>query len=227
MWESIIIVSTILCVSYLWIDFSKNRQVEKKIPQNRNADLVKVLLSLEQANLENLFQLYEREFGPAAARYARGTYYKWRSGEVRPNKQTFKRFLLHLPTVMSFDLKCEVLRKLRQEYCSKDNYSLAVDPQNWKETLTPLIDDLVNKSYAAQLPKHVEERLRWLSADDMQIASAVLTESQAQESKNAMQLLEQEFGHLEQLLKDTRGRSEVTHIIKLPVGTITLTIRER
>jgi hypothetical protein len=227
MWESIIIVSTILCVSYLWIDFSKNRRVEKKIPQNGNADLVKVLLGLEQANLENLFQLYAREFGPAAARYARGTYYKWKSGEVRPNKQTFNRFLVHLPTVMSFDLKCEVLRKLRQEYCSKDNYSLAVDPQDWKETLAPLIDDLVNKSYAAQLPKHVEERLRWLSADDMQIASAVLTASQAQESKNAMRLLEQEFGHLEQLLKDTRGRSEVTHIVKLPVGTITLTIRGR
>jgi hypothetical protein len=227
MWEFIIIVATILYIGYLVVEIYEKRRVKDNIPQHRNADLVKVLLGLEQANLENLFQLYAREFGPAAARYARRTYDKWRSGTVRPNKQTFNRFLLHLPTVMSFDLKCEVLRKLRQEYCSQDNYSLVVDPQNWRDALAPLIDDLINKSYVAQLPKHVEERLRWLSANDMQIASAVLTESQAQESKNAMHLLAQEFDHLEQLLGETKGRSEVTHIVKLPLGTITLTIRGR
>jgi hypothetical protein len=227
MWESILIISTFLCVSYLLIDFSKNKRVKETISRNRNADLVKVLLGLEQTNLENLFQLYAREFGPAAARYARRTYDKWRSGEVRPNRQTFNRFLVHLPSVMSFDLKCEVLRKLRQEYCSQDNYSLVVDPKNWRDALTPLIDDLIRKSYVAQLPKHVEERLRWLSANDMQLASAVLAESQAQESKNAMRLLEQEFDHLDQFLDDTKGRSEVTHIVKLPLGNITLTIRGR
>lgn len=227
MWEFIIIVAIILYAGYLVFNIIENRQVKENIPQNRNADLVKVLLGLEQANLENLFQLYTREFGPAAARYARRTYDKWRTGEVRPNKQTFNRFLLHLPTVMSFDLKCEVLRKLRQEYCSQDNYSLVVDPQNWRDTLAPLIDDLIKKSYVAQLPKHVEERLRWLSANDMQIGSAVLAESQAQESKNAMLLLEQEFDQLEQLLDNTQGRSEITHIVKLPLVTITLTIRGR
>jgi hypothetical protein len=227
MWESIIIISTVLCVSYLLIDFSKNKRAKETISRNRNADLVKVLLGLEQANLENLFQLYAREFGPSAARYARRTYDKWRSGEVRPNRQTFNRFLVHLPSVMSFDLKCEVLRKLRQEYCSQDNYSLVVDPKNWRDALTPLVDDLIRKSYVAQLPKHVEERLRWLSANDMQIASAVLAESQAQESKNAMRLLEQEFDHLGQFLNDMKGRSEVTHIVKLPLGNIKLTIRGR
>lgn len=227
MWESIIIVSTILSIRYLLIVISKNKRTKNSTPRNRNADLVKVLLSLEQARLENLFQLYAQEFGPSAARYARMTYAKWRSGEVRPNKQTFNRLLVHLPEVMSFDLKCEVLRRLRQEYCSQDNYSLTLDPRNWRDTLTPLVESLIRKSYSAQLPQHVEERLRWLSANDMQIASAVLVESQAQESKNAMQLLEQEFKNLEELLSATKGRSEITHIVKLPLGTITLKIRGR
>ncbi len=227
MWELIIIVAVILYAGYLVVEFKERSRAKETIPRNRNADLIKVLLGLEQTNLENLFQLYAREFGPAAARYARRTYDKWRSGEVRPNKQTFNRFLVHLPGVMSFDLKCEVLRKLRQEYCSQDNYSLVVDPKNWRDALIPLIDDLIRKSYVAQLPQHVEERLRWLSANDMQLASAVLAESQAQESKNAMRLLEQEFDHLDQFLDVTKGRSEVTHIVKLPLGNITLTIRGR
>lgn len=227
MWELIIIVAFVLYAGYLVVKFKEKRRAKDNIPQNRNADLVKVLLGLEQANLENLFQLYAREFGSSAARYARRTYDKWRSGEVRPNRQTFNRFLVHLPSVMSFDLKCEVLRKLRQEYCAQDNYSLVVDTKNWREALSPLVDDLIRKSYVAQLPQHVEERLRWLSANDMQIASAVLAESQAQESKNTMQLLEQEFDHLDQFLDETKGRSEVTHIVKLPLGNITLTIRGR
>lgn len=225
MWESIIIVSTILCISYLLIDFQKNKRTRKNTLRHRNSDLVKVLLGLEEEKLDKLLELYRQEFGSSAARYARTTYTKWKSGKVRPNRQTFNRFLLHLPNVMSFDLKCEVLRRLRQEYCSTNHYSLTVDPRNWRETLTPLVDGLIEKSYAAELPQHVEERLRWLAANDMRVASAVLTESQVQESKNAMQLLESEFQHLEELFRQTRGRSEITHIVKLPLGTITLTIK--
>ena len=146
---------------------------------------------------------------------------------MRPNKQTFNRFLQQLPNVMSFDLKCEVLRKLRQEYCAKDNYHLTVNPQNWRGALTPLVEGIVNKSYTAQLPGHLEERLRWLSTDDMQVADAVLAAAQAQESKNAMMLLERELANMEQLLRATKGRSEITHIVELPLGTITLKIKER
>jgi hypothetical protein len=217
----------VLFAVFLWFYFTKNRQAKKSNSRHRNADLVKVLLGLEQKALEDLFQLYAREFGSEAARYARRTYNKWRSGEVRPNKQTFNRLLVHLPEVMSFDLKCEVLRKLRQEYCAKDNYQLAVDTENWRSSIAPLIEGIINKSYSAKLPKHVEDRLRWLSADDMQIATSVLAEAQAQESKNAMLMLEQEFEQIERFLSATKGRSEITHIVKLPLGNITLKIKER
>ena len=217
----------VLFAIFLWLYFIKGRSAKTLSERNRNADLVKVLLSLEQKTLDDLLQLYAREFGPGAARYARRTYNKWRSGEVRPSRQTFNRFLLRLPDVMSFDLKCEVLRKLKQEYCAKAHYQLAVDTQNWRGALLPLLEELVNKSYAAQLPKHVEERLRWLAADDMQIARAVLAASQAQESRNAMLMLESEFDSIESLLSETRGRGEVTHIIKLPLGTVTLKIEGR
>jgi hypothetical protein len=194
---------------------------------NANADLIKVVLSLEQARLEDLFKLYRQEFGAGAARYARSTYNRWKSGEVRPNRQTFNRFLMHLPDVMSFDLKCEVLRKLRQEYCSKDHYKLTVDTANWKEKVAPLVTGIINKSYTAELPKHIEGRLRWLSADDMQVARAILAESQAQESKQAMLLIGREFINIEQLLRDTKGRGKITHTIKLPLGTITLRVNGR
>jgi hypothetical protein len=223
----IIALSGVLFVAFLWIYFTKGRQDKTPVPRHRNADLVKVLLRLDEKKLEDLLKLYAQEFGPEAAKYARRTYNKWRSGEVRPNKQTFKRFLLHLPSVMSFDLKCEVLRQLKQEYCARDEYQLTIETKTWRDALAPLIEGIIRKSYAARLPKHVEDRLRWLSSDDMQLAGEVLAESQARESKNAMLLLEQEFNNIEQLLNETNGRSQVTHIIKLPLGTITVKIEGR
>ena len=204
--------------------FAKERPVIQRRP---DADMVKVVLNLEPKALEELFTLYRNEFGAEAARYARRTYNKWRSGEVRPNRQTFNRFLVHLPSVMSFDLKCEVLRELRQEYCAKNDYQLTVDTRSWREDVAPLVEEVVNKSYTAQLPRYVERKLRWLAADDMQLARSILAESQAQESRNALFLLEREFDNIEELLGSTGGRGEVTHTVRLPLGTITLTVERR
>lgn len=204
--------------------FNKFTKEKPLIYPRPDADMVKMVLNLEQKALEDLFTLYRKEFGAEAARYARRTYNKWKSGEVRPNRQTFNRFLVHLPSVMSFDLKCEVLRKLRQEYCSRNDYQLTVDTRSWRKDVAPLVEELVNKSYTAQLPKYVERKLRWLAADDMQLAHSILAESQAQESQNALFLLEREFDNIEQLLRATGGRGEVTHTVKLPLGTITLTV---
>lgn len=112
------------------------------------------------------------------------------------------------------------MRKLRQEYCSKDDYQLTVDTRSWREDVAPLVEEIVNKSYTAQLPGYVERKLRWLAADDIQLARSILAESQARESRNALFLLEREFDNIEQFLHATGGRSEVTPPVKLPLGNI-------
>lgn len=195
-------------------------------PRFREADLVRAILHLEPRALEELFALYAREFGPGPARYARRTLGKWRSGEVRPNRRTFERILLRLPRVMSFDLKCEVLRKLREEFCPKDEYRLSVSARGWRDSVAPLVESLVGKSYAAELPKHIERRLKWLAADDMRVARAILAESQARASRDALELLEREFAEIERLVAEAGGRrSRVTHTLRLPAGTITLEVK--
>ena len=191
-----------------------------------DSDVVKVILGLDPAVVDDLFDLYAKEFGRGAARYARRTREKWRAGQVRPNRQTFERLLVRLPGVMSFDLKCEVLRKLREEYCGQDEYRLSVGTRGWREAVVPLVEAVIEKAYAAELPKQVEERLQWLAADDMRVARAILAESQAAESRNALGLLEREFENIERLIRESGGRGRVTHTIRLPLGTITLKIKE-
>lgn len=190
-----------------------------------NANLIKVLLDLDDEPREQLFSLYKQQFGDNAARYARQTYLKWKAGTVRPNKQTFQRFMINLPHVMSFDLKCEVLRELREEYCAHDNYQVSVSTDDWRSTLAPLVESIIQKSLTVELPESLEKRLSWLAEDDMTVANAILAESQARQTVNALSLLEKEFPNIEHLLDNAPGRAKVTHVLKLPLGLITLEIK--
>lgn len=191
----------------------------------RDSDVVRVVLGLRPAVVDELFDLYAKEFGAGAARYARRTRRKWEAGEVRANRQTFERLLVRLPGVMSFDLKCEVLRKLREEFCPKSHYEVSVGVEGWRESVAPLVDSLVRKSYASELPRQIERRLKWLAADDMRVARAILDESRARESRNALELLERELPEIARLVEGGGRGTRVTHTIRLPPGSITLKIK--
>ena len=216
-------------LAYIYKKFSIPDLIARKRVSGaaQNAELIKVLLDLEDEPLDELFKLYKEQFGENAARYARHTYRKWKAGEVRPNRQTFNRFLLYLPQVMSFDLKCEVLRELREAYCAKDNYNLTVHTDDWKETLAPLVQSIITKANDAELPQKLLKRLHWLAGDDMQIAREILAQSQTRQSLDALSMLGEEFSNIERLLDNTNGTGKVTHVLGLPLGTITLNIRGR
>lgn len=208
-------------------NFSSRRRSIKPDSKFHNSKLVGVLLGLEPQAVEELLELYKKEFGRGAARYARKTYQKWKTGEVRPVTQTFERFLVHLPRVMSYDLKCEVLRAFMEEYAAKDNYELKVSTDDWEEKLTPLVRQIIDKTYAAQLPVEVERKLRWLGEGDMQAAQDILRRSQAEEGRIIVSMLKEEFTNIEKLLAETHLKPKITHELKFPYGTITLFIKRR
>ncbi|HXD33161.1 MAG TPA: hypothetical protein VN643_18710 [Pyrinomonadaceae bacterium] len=223
----LLFAAILVAVHYGYRAFSRSSTLKKLSWKPKNAELIKVLLNLDDEPLEELFALYRKEFGDGAARYARQTYLKWKAGAVRPNKQTFGRFLVNLPRVMSFDLKCEVLRELREAYCAQDNYELTVHTDDWKETLSPLVKEVIVKANSAELPGAVQNRLKWLADDDMEIARAILTRSETLQTLDALAMLEKEFSSIEQLLDNAGWRGKVTHTLRLPLGTITLRIKKR
>jgi len=190
-------------------------------------EILKVLLELDEKPLAELFDLYKQQFGAGAARYARKTYQKWKTGKVQPNRETSARFLAHLPKVMDYDLKCEVLRHLMEEYCAKDDYRLTVYTDDWEETLEPLVRKIIDKPYTAQLPREIEEQLRWLAEGEMQTAQEILRRSQVEEGRIAVSMLREEFANIAHLLENTKGKSRVTHRLKFPYGTIDLEIKRR
>ena len=208
----------------IFFDNSSSSKIQNNF---HHREIMKVLLGLDEESLEELLQLYKKQFGKGAARYAGRTYRKWETGKVRPTEQTFRRFLVHLPKVMSYDLKCEVLRHLMEEYSQKDEYNLTVYTDNWEKTLEPLVRQIIDKPYNATLPAQIEDRLKWLADDEMQIAENILKKSQIEEGKVAVSMLRDEFENIEKLLTETEGKSKVTHALKFPYGTINLEIKRR
>jgi len=226
--EFLVFVIAGAITAYCFFNRPPLRPYQRRVSKGRqNAELIKVLLNLDEESLQQLFTLYRKQFGEGAARYARHTYHKWKAGEVRPNRETFRRFLLYLPKVMSFELKCEVLREFREAYCSRDDHQLTVFTDNWKESLTPLVQTIITKANAAELPDFLQQRLRWLADDDMEIARSILVRTQELQSLAALSLLNKEILNIEQLLDNTKGSKKVTHVLRLPLGTITLKIKKR
>jgi hypothetical protein len=190
-------------------------------------DVLEKFYALSADQLARLFNIYEDEYGEGAAGYARKVYDEWKAGIVRPSAQTINRLLDHLPKVLNFDGKCELLRKLRERHRKPEHHSIKVKVDDWKSRLVPLVKRIVEKAYTSNLPEIVESRLTWLSSGDMQVARALLSHSQALEGAVAVRLLEHEMQDLEAVLARVHGKTKITHTIGLPYGNIELKISGR
>jgi hypothetical protein len=223
----LIILFLVVTIIFLLNKFSSQYFSRKSSRKFHNSEILKVLLNLNEDSLAQLFKFYQDSFGKGAANYARRTYQKWKTGKVRPNRQTFERFLVHLPKVMSYDLKCEVLRHLMEKYGSQKEYKITVYTDDWEQTLTPLVQEIIEKPYKTELPKEIQKKLEWLADGEMQLAQEILRKSQVEEGKIAVSMLRQEFANIEKLLTEKQLKPKVTHLLKFPYGTINLNIKRR
>ena len=96
-----------------------------------------------------------------------------------------------------------------------------------ERTVIPLVRNVIQKAYRANLPEAVERRLTWLSNGDMHSARTILAHAQALEGAVAVTLLQDEMRNIETALTNLDGRGKVTHTIRLPYGHIQLKISGR
>jgi hypothetical protein len=127
---------------------------------------------------------------------------------------------------MSYDLKCEILRHFMEEYAAKDEHELDVTIDDWEAKLEPLVHQIIDKAFTAQLPAEIERQLRWLGDGDMQAAQSILRASQAEEGRIMVSMLRDEFYAMEGLLDQRHLKPKVTHVLEFPYGTIKLNVRK-
>ena len=226
---TLIVILAVVVVLVLWLKSLKDSGFfsggDRGSQRFHRSVLVRILLNLPEATINDLLEIYKREFGPGPARYARRTFRKWKEGHVQPATQTFERFLVHMPKVMSYDMKCEVLRHFMEEFAAKDAYELDVTTEDWEQKLDPLVRQIIEKAFTAQLPDEVERQLKWLGDGDMVAAQQILRASQASESRIMVSMLHDEFLAMGELLGNRHLKPRVTHVLEFPYGTIKLNVR--
>lgn len=216
-----VIFFVILC--FLFFDRGHTKRSRRKRTL-KDSEIVRVLLNLNEEKVDELLRLYKAEFGPGPARYAKRTREKWKSGEVSASGQTYNRFLVHLPSVMDFDMKCEALRHFMNEFRTRSNIELSVDLNNWETVLTPIVTDMITKSYNAEMPTAITEKLTWLCAGEMAMAHEIIKRSEIEETRIAVSMLRQEFERIDKMYGSVQGKAKISHTIRLPQGTIDLVI---
>jgi hypothetical protein len=187
-------------------------------------DVRNAFFNLKPSTLKDFFSNYKTRYGISAAAYAKKTYTAWKSGKTAPSGKTSERLLESLPSFLSFPVKCDLLRKLREHYRHPESHQVTVSIHSWQEPIKPLVERIIHRAYTAELPEEVASRLAWLSSGSMQAATALLAEVEAQAAKNATALLDQEFRNIERLLTNLPASKAVQHSISLPYGTIRVTV---
>lgn len=190
-----------------------------------NKDVLEVFYKIPQDKLEKFLKTYRFAYGNEDARYLGEMYSVWKAKNVNPGDEILERIVTLLPRVLDFKTQCYLLKKLHEKFRKKDQYELKVNSNSLIEEVTPLIEQIVNKAYTVELPHSVEERLKWLSFDDLQIAKTILSEVQAQEGMIIAELFSNELETINRLLDSIPNtKSVIIHTIELPYGSIKLNI---
>lgn len=187
-------------------------------------DIENVFFKLPSSNLNSLLIQYGNNYGKKASDYARVTYPKWKSGQVKMSGLVAERLLNLIPPFLTEGERFDLIKKLRTAYITKSSRSLTTSFNNWKEDLSPAIASLVELNSRFNLPDKIISRAKWLTDGNSSSAMKLLAAAEIEEAQVRMEYLELEFKRIEQLISDVKYTKYVVHKILLPQGTIEITI---
>ncbi len=184
-------------------------------------DVERLFLSLDQEELDELFDYYEEEHGRSAANYARSTYPKWKRGAVQLSGQTAERLLNLLPPSLPFETRFELVKKLRKANFRKLNRHVNTSPECWRDALGPVIAEVVNHGSTANIKEGVKQRIAWLADGDVASAEKLMLAAEQDEAIARLAYLNAEFVRLESLIAHMgQYQTSISHAIELPQGSI-------
>lgn len=187
-------------------------------------DVEKIFLSLSQSDLERILASYGQAHGLKAEAYARETYVKWKTGEVKMSGQTAARLLELLPPVLPASARFELIKKLRAGHFKRTTVRVQSTPLTWRQDLAQPIRDLIDASAAFSLPDAVISRANWLTDGDAVAARRLLVAAEQQESAIRLAYIDEELRRIEALLQDIDTHRRIIHTLQLPQGEIILTV---
>lgn len=135
--------------------------------------------------------------------------------------------LLHLvPLALEPSQRFDLVKKLRSTHMHKAYKHVSCSPANWRNSVAPVVAELLALSASFRLPQNIIDRVRWLSGGDTDAAQKLLAAAEQEEAVGRLQYLESEFRRIDFLLQSIEASKRITHTIELPQGSIHVTIAE-
>lgn len=214
---------------YRYNSYNRSRDSQRQALSSTFAgidqDIERIFLSLPTRQLESIFSRYGKEHGASALTYARRTYDKWKTSQVRMSGQIAERLLKLVPPYLSASERFDLVKKLRAAHLRPSHQSLSTSPQTWRVDLAPLIRDIVTRSSSFELPASMVNRVKWLANGDATATQKLLAAAEQEEALVRLRYLEVEFQRINALVQKLNGtHSSIRHKIDLPQGSIAITI---
>lgn len=180
-------------------------------------------LQLEEDALEELFEDYGNAHGDSAAKYAKKTFPKWKSGVTNLSGQTMERLIELVPPYLSpeqrFNLVTEVLRKHKPNNRSRTVKINVERPQEGFEELENVLTSMTHGASLVYLPERVLEAAKWLNDDDVTASRAMLAEVERRENDIMRASAAKEISLLRRTIASGQVKS-ASYSVTMPAGTL-------
>ncbi|MDT5015070.1 MAG: hypothetical protein QOD39_1230, partial [Mycobacterium sp.] len=167
---------------------------------------------------ERLFAAYARNFGEAAAAYARETVPSWRSGEVRMSARVAQRLYALMPPFMSSAERRRIIEVLWRRYAGASTKYLYVGPDVGADEVIAAADAHFEALLTfGNLPLRLSARFEWLSGNDAVAARRLLAEFGAHEKDVLLTTARAQVAAMQEAMRNKKVRwfQALSHAMQL------------
>jgi len=190
-------------------------------------DVREFFFALDAFTLKLVFNVYEREFGGGARRYAEATFAKWRSGNVQMGGEISERLIGIVPEFLGFQQKYDLIEELWNRFRQRATLSITISPDRGIEDAIATVMGAVKAVDKHEIPSAVAERVAWLADDDSVAAQTLLAEVTRREGEIAVQSLRQELCQLSALARQQQSKHvSAKRTVTLPSTTVCIQINQ-
>lgn len=188
-------------------------------------EITRAFYAMDVRTMDALLQRYGQIYGTKAEDYARKTMPKWRSREVKLSGQTLERLIKLVPFHLSADKRLELLELILKRHEREPNTQrIEINIKNPEEGLAE-IDRAMNRiavtDELAYIPGNVMDTAKWLYADDVTTARAMLKKLSSVETRRLKESATREIELLKRTIRSGQVQS-ASYTVKTPGGNLVI-----
>jgi len=175
-------------------------------------DVKQYFFSLSTQELKTVLAEYGKQWGPKAEQYASDTMDRWKNGTTRMSGQNAKRLFDLLPPRMPLDKKFHLVEKLWKKLGPHSHKLLQVGAQTNPDKVLKVLQEHITQTVDQfTLPPALENRFKWLAANDVRVQQQLLNHFQELEKTQTVRLFKNE---LQVILKHRSVSSEAIQALR-------------